>query len=207
MRLISDRLCLSASRRSRAPRLGLVGRRVAGGGAVAAVSSAERRLSAASRFRNWERCSDAVTVSTPPVSRAASARRARSLSTGPSASERATSYETSTRLSVVLTDCPPGPDDRENRQDSSSGGITAPRMWIGAVTSPMIRCCPRPAPRAPPTGETYKSRETRGDQGPARVILDSSCQAAHTGTRGRERGRMLAGGPHGGAPPHRRGDL
>lgn len=64
-RLICDLRRLLASRRSRAALLGLVGRRAAGGGAVAAVSSAESRLSAAARFRSWERCSAALTVSTP----------------------------------------------------------------------------------------------------------------------------------------------
>jgi hypothetical protein len=34
----------------------------------------------------------------------------------------------------VFTDCPPGPDDLEKRQDNSSGGITAPRTWMGVVT-------------------------------------------------------------------------
>ena len=139
MRLTSERRCLAASLRSLAERLGLVGRRVLGGGAVAAVSSAVSRLSAASRLRSCDRCSDALTVSTPSVRRPASACSARFRSTGPSARERARSIDTSARLSVVFTDWPPGPDDRENRHDRSSGGITAPRIWIGPVTLPMIR--------------------------------------------------------------------
>jgi len=36
----------------------------------------------------------------------------------------------------VFTDCPPGPDDREKRQDSSSAGITAPRTSIETATHP-----------------------------------------------------------------------
>ena len=35
------------------------------------------------------------------------------------------SKESSTRLSVVLTDWPPGPEDRENRSRSSPAGITS----------------------------------------------------------------------------------
>jgi hypothetical protein len=35
---------------------------------------------------------------------------------------------------VVLTDWPPGPGDRENRQDSSSGGITVPRTITSMLT-------------------------------------------------------------------------
>ena len=35
--------------------------------------------------------------------------------------------ESSTRLSVVLTCCPPGPEDRENRQPSSAAGIVSER--------------------------------------------------------------------------------
>ncbi len=76
------------------------------------------------------------------TSRSASAISARSLSTGPSADEAARSYDNSTRLSLVLTDCPPGPDDRENRQDSSSAGITLPRTWIGSATLTMIYLSP-----------------------------------------------------------------
>ncbi len=37
------------------------------------------------------------------------------------------SKESETLLSVVLTDCPPGPEERENFQDSSDAGITIPR--------------------------------------------------------------------------------
>jgi hypothetical protein len=32
----------------------------------------------------------------------------------------------SARESAVFTPCPPGPDDRENRQDSSDSGIVSP---------------------------------------------------------------------------------
>ena len=37
-----------------------------------------------------------------------------------------TSYSSSTRLSVVLTDCPPGPEEREKRSVSSPAGIVRP---------------------------------------------------------------------------------
>jgi len=57
--------------------------------AVAAVSSAARRLAAACRLGSWERCSEAVTVMTPSTSRPERARSARSFSTGPSASDAA----------------------------------------------------------------------------------------------------------------------
>ena len=67
---------MSASLRSRAARLGLVGRRGRGGGPVASVSSAAMRSAAASRLRSWDLVSDAVTVSTPPASLAAKRRTA-----------------------------------------------------------------------------------------------------------------------------------
>jgi hypothetical protein len=40
----------------------------------------------------------------------------------------ATSKSNSTRESVVFTPCPPGPDDRENRQTNSDSGITLERV-------------------------------------------------------------------------------
>jgi hypothetical protein len=42
--------------------------------------------------------------------------------------------ESSTRLSLVFTDCPPGPEDLENRHDSSSARIVLPLTTIGSVT-------------------------------------------------------------------------
>jgi hypothetical protein len=134
-RLVSDRWRLPASRRSRAPRLGRVGRRGAGGGAVASMSRVDNLLIAACRLRSCDRCSDAAIVITPPVSRPARAFSARSLSTGGSDVVAARSKDSSTRLSAVLTDCPPGPGDLEKRQDSSSGGITTPRTWTENATT------------------------------------------------------------------------
>ena len=138
MRLTSERRRLAASLRSRAARLGRVARRGAGGGAVASVRMAVSLLAAAWRLRNWDRCSEAVTVSTPSISLPARARNARSLSTGGSEDVAARSKESSTRLSAVFTDCPPGPGDREKRQDSSAGGITAPRTLTGGTTGTRI---------------------------------------------------------------------
>jgi hypothetical protein len=34
----------------------------------------------------------------------------------------------------VFTDCPPGPEDLENRHDNSSAGIVLPLITIGSVT-------------------------------------------------------------------------
>jgi len=66
-----------------------------------------------------------VTVSTPSVSLLASRRSARSRACSGSEGDRRTSNDNSTRLSVVLTDCPPGPEDRENRSRNSLAGITS----------------------------------------------------------------------------------
>jgi hypothetical protein len=56
------------------------------------------------------------------------------LSAGLKADEAARLKESSTRLSLVLTDWPPGPEDLENRHDSSSAGIVLPLTTIGSVT-------------------------------------------------------------------------
>jgi hypothetical protein len=112
-------------RRSRAARPGLVGTRGGAGGATASRSSAARRSRAARRFSSWLRSAEAVRVSTPSVSLLASRRSARSRICSGSAADRRTSNDSSTRLSVVLTDCPPGPDDLENRSRNSLAGITS----------------------------------------------------------------------------------
>lgn len=44
------------------------------------------------------------------------------------------SKSNSTRESVVFTACPPGPDERENRQTSSDSGITLERTRSGPDT-------------------------------------------------------------------------
>jgi hypothetical protein len=64
-------------------------------------------------------------VSTPPASRPASRSVILSRAHSGSATDRSTSKESSTRLSAVLTDWPPGPDDREKRSCSSLPGITS----------------------------------------------------------------------------------
>jgi hypothetical protein len=92
------------------------------------------RLSAASRFRNCERFSAATIVMTPPTSRPARRSSARARRVGPNAEELATSKSNSTRESVVFTPCPPGPDDRENRQTNSDSGITLERTRSGPGT-------------------------------------------------------------------------
>ena len=55
-----------------------------------------------------------------------------------SAADDATSYSSSTRLSVVLTDWPPGPEDRENRSTSSAAGITSPSGRPGPGRHPQV---------------------------------------------------------------------
>ena len=95
--------------------MGLVGTRGGGGGAVASRSRAASRTRAASRFISWLRSVSAVTVTTPSVSRPASRPRARFFSRSGRDGDRAISKDSSTRLSVVFTDWPPGPDDREKR--------------------------------------------------------------------------------------------
>jgi hypothetical protein len=149
-RLISLLRRLSASRRSRAARFGRVGTRGRCGGATASRSSAASRARAAFLFASWLRCSDAVTVSTPPASRRARRPSARSRAHAGSAAECARSKESSTRLPAVLTDWPPGPGDRENRSRSSPPGITSHPLTgrssaILQACPVRLRCCPQAA--------------------------------------------------------------
>src|SRR5690606_8543741 len=103
-----------------------VARRALGGCAHAPRPSSASRSRASSRLRAWDRLSEAVTVSTPPRSRPASRASARSRSCSVSAEVAARSSETDTRVSEVLTCCPPGPLDRENRQNSSASCSAGP---------------------------------------------------------------------------------
>jgi uncharacterized protein YbjQ (UPF0145 family) len=111
VRLTAARLRLASRRRSLAARPGRVGTRGRGGGATASRSRPASRARAACRFACWLRCSEAATVSTPPASRPARRSTALARAHSGSAEECSTSKESSTRLSVVLTDCPPGPDE------------------------------------------------------------------------------------------------
>jgi len=88
-------------------------------------SSDASRARAASLFISWLRSFSAATVTTPSVSRLASRATARLRSRSGRVGERSTSNDSSTRLSVVLTDWPPGPEERENRSCSSPAGITS----------------------------------------------------------------------------------
>src|SRR5699024_9578564 len=111
--LISERRRLASSRRRLAALLGLVGRRGIGG-MIASLSRAARRSRAATRLRCCERCSEALIVSIVPFRRSSRCVIARRFWTSLSADVCPTSKLTWTRESVVLTLCPPGPEEREN---------------------------------------------------------------------------------------------
>ena len=125
---VRARRFLSARRRSTDARVALVGRRSAGGDAIASRRVRARRSRAASRFRSCERCSDAVTVNTPSTRRPERRMRARARCRGPSAVVAPRSRLSSTRESAVFTDWPPGPDDRLKRHRSSPSGTTTERV-------------------------------------------------------------------------------
>jgi hypothetical protein len=125
LRFVCARRRLSSSRRCLAARLGLVATRGRAGAAIASRSTAARRSRAASRFSSWLRSREAAIVSTPSDSRLASLPRARSRASSGRLGDLSTSNESSTRLSVVLTDWPPGPDEREKRSSSSPPGMTS----------------------------------------------------------------------------------
>jgi hypothetical protein len=124
--LTSVRRFFASKRRSLAPRLGRVGRRDGGGGRRASATTAASRARAAFRLRNCSRCSDAAIVRTPSTTRPLRRSSSRSRWSGERTAEPATSHTSSARESAVFTPCPPGPDDRENRQDSSDSGIVSP---------------------------------------------------------------------------------
>lgn len=95
------------------------------------------RSRAAARFCSCARCSLAVTVSTPSVRRPRSRHSIRYRKCSGTDEERATSKDSSTRLSVVLTPCPPGPDDLENRSLRSRAGITRVRVTARSSATPI----------------------------------------------------------------------
>jgi hypothetical protein len=105
--------------------VGFVARRSGGAAASAPATRSASLDRAISRLRSWDRCSEAVTVTTPAVRRGP--RRDNRISRWLSeiASESLIFHESSARLSEVLTCWPPGPDDRENRQRSSDAGIVS----------------------------------------------------------------------------------
>ncbi len=149
--LMSVRRCFAFRRRSFAPRLGFVGLRAGEGGRRAAATTVASRARAASLLRSWVRYSDAVIVSTPPTRRPLSRSRSRSRWSGERTAEPAASQTISARESAVFTPCPPGPDDRENRHDSSDSGIVTPESirspgrWAAGM-NPSSSCLRRVVP-------------------------------------------------------------
>jgi hypothetical protein len=134
---------LSSIRRWRAPRLGFVATRGGFGGATASRSSAASRVLASSRFMSWLRSPDEAIVSTPSASRFSSRPSARRRAQSGSVGDRRTSNESSTRLSVVFTDCPPGPDEREKRSRSSLAGMISQLFTRNSSATPLV-CQRRP---------------------------------------------------------------
>jgi hypothetical protein len=146
-RLTLVRLFFAFSRRSLAPRPGVVGRRDGEGGRRASATTAASRARAASLLRNCARCSDAVIVSTPSTRRPLKRSRSRSRWSGERTAEPAASHRSSARESAVFTPCPPGPEERENRQDSSDSGMVIPELtrrpgrWAAGM-DPSSSCVP-----------------------------------------------------------------
>src|SRR5690606_18424613 len=121
--LMAERRLLFSRRRSLTARGTFFGMRFFGGGAVASASSMASRVRAASRLRAWERNSSARTVRTPRTRRPARRSSARALRCSGRDGEFATSKDSSAAVALVLTCCPPGPEEREKRQRSSDSGI------------------------------------------------------------------------------------
>ena len=122
--LVRPRPFFSLIRRSAEALVGLVGRRARGGGAVASLSTSTSRCSAALRFCNCERCSEALITTHPSINFEPSRAMARARRCSLNELELARSKVNCTFESVVFTLWPPGPDDLENFQLSSACGIT-----------------------------------------------------------------------------------
>lgn len=76
----------------------------------------------------------------PSTSRSPRRAIARSMSAGGSALVPVKSNTSSTRESVVLTPCPPGPEDREKRHRSSLSGMAMVSViWTGMSVSQRSR--------------------------------------------------------------------
>src|SRR5579875_1898004 len=121
-RFVSARRFFSASLRSRAAAVGVVGTRC-GCTRSASRSSAARRARASSRFRARLRSSWATARSTGPA-RASTRRFWASLS----APDARTSNTATTRVSERCACWPPGPLEREKRSSTSSSGSTTERV-------------------------------------------------------------------------------
>src|SRR5699024_1289532 len=145
-RLVWDRRRFASCRRRTDPRGGFVGRRRRGGGASPARTTFASFAAASSRLRSWERCSDALTVSTPPVSCSPSRVRSRSRCPAVRTAEVGTAHESSARVSEVFTCCPPGPEEREKRHWSSAAGMTNSADTCTSTPSPCHTSTPRQGP-------------------------------------------------------------
>jgi len=126
--------------------VGFVGRRRFGTTRARLISSA-RRSSASSRFRLWLRMSLATTRTLPSVFiRDASFARRRFRCSSSTAREFRTFQNISTRDEVLLTCCPPAPDDLDTRTSNSLRGIdsdslTARTFW-GEVAVGSLKSAP-----------------------------------------------------------------
>ena len=156
LRLVSERNRFPSSRRRREPLVGRLGRRTTGG-ATASRRTVARRCLAAVLFRRWERCSEALIVSTVPEILAESRSRARSRWTSLSAVVVPRSRLSCTRESAVLTLWPPGPEARENCSTSSPAGTRRPRGAPGpggTCRSSTRLLCRNSVPRSVPAGSS-----------------------------------------------------
>src|SRR5437764_13145800 len=118
--LIEARCFFDWRRRSRAPAVGLVGRRGAGATAARRIKSSSRSRASA-RLRSWVRWRCALIISTPSrVRRRPASRSSRARTSSGSRGERRTSKRNCTALASLLTFCPPGPEARMKCSSTSS---------------------------------------------------------------------------------------
>ena len=175
--LMAPRRFFASSRRRWDPRVGRVALRRAGGGVSASRRMPASLSRAAARLRDWDRCSEAAITIRPPTSRPSRlcSRRARCGSL--KADEDAGSNRSSTRLSVVLTDCPPGPGEREKRSSNSPAGIVRPCRIPGAGGTLNTRPGSATVPVSPTPGEHARFLSGTGPSRRARMGPTPACVA------------------------------
>ena len=126
----SDRRRFAACWRSIDDREGLAGRRRRVSTRASATSCSKFR-SASSRFRSCERYLEETTLRWPFFRRWLSRLSTRVISCSLKVVLAVGDQRTSTRVSVVLTCWPPGPEERLNRQLNSDSGSWI--FWLGIV--------------------------------------------------------------------------
>ena len=129
----APRFFLALTRRFCDVRVGLVAFLAFGGGFKPSCKRSAKRAIANCLFWYWERSSDTTIFRQPLAHLFLSSSSNLCLWKGPNTEERFISKTSSTRLSVLFTPCPPGPEDLEKRHFSSLEGITKRELIVKSL--------------------------------------------------------------------------